>query len=282
MGEDVAGLLAAALRDGVGRAAVAASGAAALPARALRDWLASGEPLGVDDGHPWPEELDWPRRRADRAGWPAPDGAFDVAVAGSGADLGEAVRVLRVGGILLLAGEPPPGPPAEADLEPLARHGGLATFRRAGRRMPNSRGCVVCGSQNPIGLRLRFWQSGDRVWADGRPAAHFEGFEGVLHGGIVTALLDDALWYAVHAATGMIGMTAELQVRFRRPVRVGDAFTVAGRFQPPPDSPAARRPRRVADATARLYAPSGEVMAEASGRFLPGQQPLTWDDSPPP
>lgn len=242
-------------------------GGAAGPARVPE----SAQTLALLDGPDWTGPQAAATRAAERWGWGVPDGWAGVVWAAQGTDLGEAIRSLAIGGLLVWLGAVEPATwPDGVDLTPVEGiGGGLAVWRRGGEVMPGSRGCVVCGSQNPVGLALRFMRSGDRVFASGRPPAHFEGFDGVLHGGIVTALMDDALWYAIHAATGMIGMTVDLQVRFKRPARIGDELTVAGRF--------AGRRRNVAEATARIFGPDGEVLAEAGGRFLPGRQPLRWD-----
>lgn len=264
------------LRDALG----ANGGRAIVPATASAHEAATGRglrlppmaaPLALLDGPEWAGPRPDAARPADRRGWPVPDGWAGAVYAGPGTDLDEAVRSLAVGGLLVWVGGPAaPAWPDGVEVTPVEPSGdGPPAWRRLGEIMPGSRGCVVCGSHNPIGLGLRFWRSGDRVFARARPPAHFEGFDGVLHGGMVAALLDDALWYAVHAATGMVGMTVDLQVRFRKPARIGEDLTAAGRF-------AARR-RSVAEASARLFGPDGEVLAEASGRFMPGREPLLRD-----
>ena len=86
--------------------------------------------------------------------------------------------------------------------------------------------CVVCGSANKRGLRLEF-----RTCEDGSVQARFEcerayeGYANVLHGGVVSTLLDGAMTNCLFAH-GHHGVTAELSVRFRRPVRTGLPATV--------------------------------------------------------
>jgi uncharacterized protein (TIGR00369 family) len=78
--------------------------------------------------------------------------------------------------------------------------------------------CLMCGSANDLGLKLRF-----RVQSDGSVLAMFpcrETFQSYpenLHGGVISALLDAAMTNALFSV-GVVGVTAELTVRFLAPV----------------------------------------------------------------
>jgi acyl-coenzyme A thioesterase PaaI-like protein len=78
--------------------------------------------------------------------------------------------------------------------------------------------CLMCGSANPLGLKLRF-----RVQPDGSVLALSPCPEGLrsypetLHGGVISALLDAAMTNALFAA-GVTAVTAELTIRFLAPV----------------------------------------------------------------
>ena len=50
-----------------------------------------------------------------------------------------------------------------------------------------------CGDDNPIGLRLRFTPSGEGVKASFIPSAEHQGFQEVVHGGIISTVLDEAM-----------------------------------------------------------------------------------------
>lgn len=85
--------------------------------------------------------------------------------------------------------------------------------------------CFGCGPDNPHGLRLRFrmLEDGCTVETGLRPARHFAGVDGVLHGGIQSTVLDEvmgvAAQYALPEGAGRAPcVTAELSVRFLRPV----------------------------------------------------------------
>ncbi len=121
-------------------------------------------------------------------------------------------------------------------------------------------GCLVCGSQNAHGLHLQFTKTEDGAVADGVVPSHLQGFLGRSHGGIIAAVLDEAMYYAV-AMRGMPGVaTAEISVRYRKPLPTEEPFRVESRCE--------RVTRRFAKASAVILV-AGEVVAEAEGMFLP-------------
>lgn len=87
--------------------------------------------------------------------------------------------------------------------------------------------CVVCGQENPCGLRLRFERDGETVISNWTATWGWESFRGIVHGGVVAAILDETMSQAVIAA-GYMALTAELRVRFRKKVRIGDELRVRG------------------------------------------------------
>lgn len=107
---------------------------------------------------------------------------------------------------------------------PLVDFAGAA---RSGWRPANR--CFLCGPENPVGLWLRFRRIEDGAEADFMPAPHQVGWEGIIHGGILAALLDDAMGNALYLR-GETGVTVQMEVRFRRPVRPGDQLLVRARI----------------------------------------------------
>ena len=53
--------------------------------------------------------------------------------------------------------------------------------------------CFVCGQRNPYGLQLVFRLENNSIVAEFQPREEHQGFPGVIHGGIVAAVLDEAL-----------------------------------------------------------------------------------------
>jgi acyl-coenzyme A thioesterase PaaI-like protein len=126
------------------------------------------------------------------------------------------------------------------------------------RLQPNPR-CVVCGTQNPNGLRIEFVKDTDAVQASWLPAEGWESFQGTIHGGIITTVLDEAMSKAV-ISQDWHALTVELTVRFRQRVSPGDRLRVRGWIKD-------RRKRRIRT-EATLTADSGEELAHAWATFL--------------
>ena len=81
--------------------------------------------------------------------------------------------------------------------------------------------CLFCDQRNPGGFRLGFRAQDDgSVRADFDCERSLQGYSDVLHGGVVSALLDAAMTNCLFSH-GIVAVTAELTVRFVRPVRTG-------------------------------------------------------------
>ncbi|MGB8658305.1 MAG: PaaI family thioesterase [Candidatus Zixiibacteriota bacterium] len=89
--------------------------------------------------------------------------------------------------------------------------------------------CFVCGDKNPYGLNVPFFLDDDKVVAEYTAGSHFQGYKDILHGGILSALLDEVMIRAV-LAQGIMSLTSEMTVRFKKPVRVGDRLSLEGRL----------------------------------------------------
>lgn len=89
------------------------------------------------------------------------------------------------------------------------------------RKQPTSRMCFICGRQNPVGLKLDFYEDHEteRVHAEITVPDAYQGYPGVVHGGIVSAILDEVAGRAVIIGGGSEDLLATLRmtVRFRRP-----------------------------------------------------------------
>src|SRR5205809_7554637 len=91
--------------------------------------------------------------------------------------------------------------------------------------------CFVCGQRNPYGLHLSFHREEHAVVADFLPREEYQGFPGVIHGGIVAAVLDEALnrtsLLSDHPAWTMTG---RLEIRYRQYVPYGEPLRVRARL----------------------------------------------------
>jgi uncharacterized protein (TIGR00369 family) len=113
-------------------------------------------------------------------------------------------------------------------------------------------GCFGCGAANPHGLHLSFTPEAEGVCATFTPLPVHQGYKQVVHGGILSTLLDEAMAWAV-AAAGIWAVTGEMQVRFRRPLHVGETVTLHG---------------AVTDIRTRAISASGQIVREADGQVI--------------
>lgn len=124
---------------------------------------------------------------------------------------------------------------------------------------PSSRSCFVCGRDNAFGLKARW--TADREAGEVRTEMavdeRFNGYPGVVHGGIVTALLDEAMARSVLLQGGFedLLVTGRIEVAFRQPTPTGQPIAVVARIT--------RRSGSRAQAEAEVRLADGTVTARA-------------------
>ncbi|TSK08152.1 MAG: PaaI family thioesterase [Geobacter sp.] len=113
-------------------------------------------------------------------------------------------------------------------------HASVLNLPKVQGRWPGS--CFVCSEGHPHGLGLRFHHTTDGVACVTSIPATYCGFDGMVHGGIISALMDEAAAYALFARHGKLGVTRDITVRFLKPVPTGTDIRVVGEivsFDPP-------------------------------------------------
>jgi uncharacterized protein (TIGR00369 family) len=127
-------------------------------------------------------------------------------------------------------------------------------------KLPYYECCFVCGDQNRSGLGARFKVDGDTVSTVFTPREPQMGYRGITHGGVLSALLDEAMGWAPSWKNKRFCVAAELNVRFIKPLPLGTEVTVSG---------------RVTEGRGRLWKAEGEVQdasgtiyARGSGRYV--------------
>jgi uncharacterized protein (TIGR00369 family) len=122
---------------------------------------------------------------------------------------------------------------------------------------PNSKHCFVCGMESPVGLKLRFTDNGaDEVRVKHCVPEIYQGYPGVVHGGIVAAMLDETGGRVVmiNAETRFF-YTAKMELRYRQPVPTETELTLIGRL--------VKDRGRIVLAHAEIQLPDGKIAAEA-------------------
>jgi uncharacterized protein (TIGR00369 family) len=136
-------------------------------------------------------------------------------------------------------------------------------------RQPNSRRCFLCGVENPIGLKLAFYELGDgRVATRFTPLEDHQGYPGVMHGGIACALLDETIGRTLDQH-GIWAMTIDLNTHFLKPVPVGQPVTVIGEI--------VRLRSRMMEGKGEIRLEDGTVAVTAEARYIRLTQDKTDD-----
>ncbi len=122
-------------------------------------------------------------------------------------------------------------------------------------------GCFVCGENNDIGLKARFFFDEDtrKAVCDVTADEQYAGYKDIFHGGITATLLDEIMIKSL-LAEGNVVVTAEMTVKFRKPIYSGDSLHFEGWMT-------AQRGALFLTA-GRALNQNGETVAEASGKYV--------------
>lgn len=134
-----------------------------------------------------------------------------------------------------------------------------------GRRLNDSstyQGCFACGHRNDAGLKLVFRREGDMVITEFTPDERFQGFPGVVHGGVLATLLDETL-NRLALVEGRWMMTGRLDIRFRNAAPLGEQLRVSAR------AVASRSRALTASGAIALADDPTTLIATAEATFLP-------------
>ncbi len=93
--------------------------------------------------------------------------------------------------------------------------------------------CFICGVQNPVGLHLSIYNDPDDhcIYSNVTVPDHFQGYPGVVHGGIVAAMLDEVSGRAIliDGDDQNLMVTLKLEVKYRCPTPTNTPLKVVGR-----------------------------------------------------
>ncbi len=93
--------------------------------------------------------------------------------------------------------------------------------------IPNYPYCFVCGDKNKKGLKVAFFNDNGKAKAEYTPSREFEGYKDILHGGIITSLLDEVMIQSI-IARGILTFTVQIEVKFRTPAKIGEKILLEG------------------------------------------------------
>ena len=119
--------------------------------------------------------------------------------------------------------------------------------------------CFVCGDSNPAGMQLSFDYSDNEAWTWFDSPQLYEGYQGVIHGGIIATLLDEVMAKII-LSKDLVAVTADLNIRYRKPLPVGTKVKAIGTIK--------QQKTRTLHTEAELVDPEGQVYAEAKAVYI--------------
>lgn len=119
--------------------------------------------------------------------------------------------------------------------------------------------CFACGKNNPIGLHLNFEFQGDKLMTTKILPHEYEGYKGIVHGGIVTTLLDEAMGNYIIKKYKENAVTGRIEIRYRHPTPIDRELTISAVQE--------SQRRNIITMKAQIETADGTVTAEATAKF---------------
>jgi len=135
--------------------------------------------------------------------------------------------------------------------------------RKVIRKQPNSKMCLVCGLKNPLGLKAHFYELENKELVGiFEPIEEHQGYPGRLHGGVISAILDETIGRAIliNYQEDVWFVTVEFNVRFKKPVPLDEEVKVRARLT--------KETSRIYEGTGEIILKNGEVAAEGYGKYM--------------
>jgi uncharacterized protein (TIGR00369 family) len=125
--------------------------------------------------------------------------------------------------------------------------------------------CLVCGSENPFGLKLNFRLEGDELSCEWTAEKRFQGYADVVHGGMIATILDEIMVNLPWKRDGVPVISAELTVRYLHPAKIGEHLIFR--------SQVSDTAKRLITATGTCRTSEGVLIAEASAKCMKIKNP---------
>ena len=127
------------------------------------------------------------------------------------------------------------------------------------KKLEDDHHCFVCGEKNPHGLHLKFSIHEGKVTSEFVPHKIHQGYKDIVHGGIISTILDEAM-VKVALMQGLPAVTAEITVRFKNPLMVGERAIV--------EATITNMNKKIIETSARIKKPDETLIAEGHAKLL--------------
>ena len=120
--------------------------------------------------------------------------------------------------------------------------------------------CFACGKANPIGLKLEFEYTDKECSAIFVPQREHQSYDGRMHGGLISTLLDEVMGNYLYIKTGKPAYTAKIEVRFRQPVFIGEKIKAIASVK--------HQKGKMVEMTSKIIKEDGVLAAEAEAKMM--------------
>jgi len=119
--------------------------------------------------------------------------------------------------------------------------------------------CFACGPKNPFGLKLSFREQDDTYISEFTGQQQHQGYDGIMHGGIVSTLLDEIMARYLYTK-GMNAVTARLEIRYNKPTPIGVPLLIKGRIT--------KSKGRLYEMEGTIELPDGTITAQGTAKVF--------------
>jgi uncharacterized protein (TIGR00369 family) len=130
------------------------------------------------------------------------------------------------------------------------------------KKQSNSKKCLICGMESQFSLRTRFYEMDNKdLVAIFRVLEEHQSYPGRLHGGIVSAILDETIGRAIMIdEPDTWGVTVELKIQYKKPLPLDQQLRAVGRIT--------NNNKRLFEGTGEILLENGDVAATAHGKYM--------------
>lgn len=121
--------------------------------------------------------------------------------------------------------------------------------------------CFGCCPDNPIGVRMEFFEDGNDIVSFWKPTTHYQGWIDTLHGGVQSTLLDEICGWVVFRKLQTSGVTSKLEVRYHKSIMTTESMITLRAHL-------VWKRMGMANIEATIYNEKGEVCTEANATYF--------------
>jgi len=132
------------------------------------------------------------------------------------------------------------------------------------KKLPCYHKCFACGNKNPYGLKMVFSSDDKGVYSDITLSENYIGYEGYIHGGIISTVVDEAMGWACISNKKKFYFTIELSLKFLKPVQPNIQVHVSARV--------VKEEGKILYTASEIVNNAGVVLVKSEAKFYPAKE----------